>query len=340
MKPSPTTDLNPDCAAISAIRGGDRHRYREPVERYGDKVFAVAWCRLGDGDLAEEAAQEAFIHGYHRLALLDNAEKFGAWITAIARNAAINLECLALFYLEEKTVAEAAAFLGLSETAFTTRLHRARTALRTQLRMDYSMFLRDAKGLLPASEPATGASYTATDLFRFAQFMGSRFLVFDWKTEHERLELRLTPVSSKPLGNLMPAFWHPFSTVTLCKNGRVETHLNQADQRRLMKLHGLTADRAAALDPLVSQAVASALRAYTGGDEKLAEANLGQEPNEVIYRIDPARAGGAMWRTVFLVFTGFLMICQGYWNTRKQSPAVKAELRAGSQLAEPPNASQ
>jgi RNA polymerase sigma-70 factor (ECF subfamily) len=169
-----------DAQAVAAIRDGDRDRYRELVDRYGAKVFAVAWCRLGDRGLAEEATQEAFIHGYRQLALLGNAEKFGAWITTLARNAAINLglrhrseldrrerwaleqtpsakdeqdeplsaetvraalaslapihrECLVLFYLENRSVTEAAALLGVSESAFKVRLHRGRAALRTLL---------------------------------------------------------------------------------------------------------------------------------------------------------------------------------------------------------------
>ena len=80
-----------DAATIAAIRAGDRERYRELVERYMNQVFAVAWCRLGDRWLAEDAAQEAFIKGFQRLDLLSQTEKFGSWIVAIARNAAINL---------------------------------------------------------------------------------------------------------------------------------------------------------------------------------------------------------------------------------------------------------
>lgn len=80
-----------DSQAIAAIRDGDRERYRELVERYAPKVFAVAWSRLGDRALAEEAAQETFIAGYRRLSLLGRAERFGAWISTIARHTAINL---------------------------------------------------------------------------------------------------------------------------------------------------------------------------------------------------------------------------------------------------------
>ena len=57
-------DLGQDAAAVAAVRNGDAERYRELVERHERRVFAVAWSRLGDAALAEEATQEAFIRGY------------------------------------------------------------------------------------------------------------------------------------------------------------------------------------------------------------------------------------------------------------------------------------
>ncbi|HOW64065.1 MAG TPA: RNA polymerase sigma factor [Candidatus Paceibacterota bacterium] len=174
-----------DAQTVAAVRLGNCERYRELIERYERRVFAVAWARLGDPDLAEEATQEAFIRGYRHLALLGQGGRFAAWITAIARNTAINLglrrrhelrkrerwalenlpaqsplesndpkeepisaetlrttmaglpnhhrECLTLYYLEGRSIADAAQTLGLTETAFKTRLHRARNALRTRL---------------------------------------------------------------------------------------------------------------------------------------------------------------------------------------------------------------
>jgi len=178
---SKCADPSADASAVEAVRSGDRDRYQELVERHADKVFAIAWCRLGDRDLAEEATQMAFISAYRRLSLLGEAGKFGSWIGAIVRNAAINLglrrrgeiqkrqrwaleqdatdagpteepatpretlretlealppihrECLVLFYLENRSVTEAAARLGVSESAFKVRLHRARSVLREAL---------------------------------------------------------------------------------------------------------------------------------------------------------------------------------------------------------------
>lgn len=80
-----------DAAAVTAILEGDRDRFRELVERYGNKVFAIAWSRLGDRTMAEDAAQETFITAYRRLSMLGGTEKFGHWVTIIARNTSINL---------------------------------------------------------------------------------------------------------------------------------------------------------------------------------------------------------------------------------------------------------
>jgi len=80
-----------DAQAVEAVRRGDAERFRELVERHERRVYAVAWSRLGDATLAEEATQEAFIRGYRYLRLLGEGEKFAAWIVAIARNVAINL---------------------------------------------------------------------------------------------------------------------------------------------------------------------------------------------------------------------------------------------------------
>lgn len=83
--------LGADAAAVAAVRNGDAERYRELVERHEPRVYAVAWSRLGDATLAEEATQEAFIRGYRQLWLLGDANKFAAWITSISRHVAMPL---------------------------------------------------------------------------------------------------------------------------------------------------------------------------------------------------------------------------------------------------------
>jgi RNA polymerase sigma factor (sigma-70 family) len=54
-------------------------------------------------------------------------------------------ECLVLFYIEGKTGAEAATGLGISESAFRVRLHRARGALREKIETSLAESLRALK---------------------------------------------------------------------------------------------------------------------------------------------------------------------------------------------------
>jgi len=86
-----TSSAQQDESAVAAVRRGDAERYRELVERHERRVYPVAWSRLGDATLAEEATQEAFIRGYRHLWLLGDGAKFAAWVNTIARHAAINL---------------------------------------------------------------------------------------------------------------------------------------------------------------------------------------------------------------------------------------------------------
>jgi len=90
MTDSANSTAQQDKSAVTAVRGGDAERYRELVERHERRVFAVAWSRLGDATLAEEATQEAFIRAYRRLWLLGDGAKFSGWINTIARRVAIN----------------------------------------------------------------------------------------------------------------------------------------------------------------------------------------------------------------------------------------------------------
>lgn len=73
-------------------------------------------------------------------------------------------ECLILFYLEKRSGSEAAAALGISETNFRVRLHRARAALREQLekRIEHSLAdLRPGRTLVPIIMTAILSSSSA-----------------------------------------------------------------------------------------------------------------------------------------------------------------------------------
>ena len=108
---------------------------------------------------------------------------------ALAGLPAAHRECLVLFYLEGKSGAEAAAALGISETALRVRLHRARAALRERLeeKLEGSLAkLRPAKTLVPAvmagvlasssAKAATAGGMGATILAALAKFTPFKWL--------------------------------------------------------------------------------------------------------------------------------------------------------------------
>jgi len=49
-------------------------------------MVAIAYSRLRDRDLAEDAAQEAFLSAFRNISKLRDAKQFGRWATGICRN--------------------------------------------------------------------------------------------------------------------------------------------------------------------------------------------------------------------------------------------------------------
>jgi len=83
---------------------------------------------------------------------------------ALAKLPDSHRECLVLFYLEGKSGAEAAAALGISESALRVRLHRARAAMRTLLEAKLAgslAQLRPSKSLAPVVMAGVLASFSA-----------------------------------------------------------------------------------------------------------------------------------------------------------------------------------
>ena len=77
-----------DAQIIATVLGGDREAYRHLVERYKDRVFGVLLRLVGDRDLAEDAAQEAFVKAYLALPRFRGESAFGTWLVQIAIHAA------------------------------------------------------------------------------------------------------------------------------------------------------------------------------------------------------------------------------------------------------------
>jgi len=75
----------PDRDLIRAARGGDRAAYGELYRRYSAMVHGLILARAAP-DHAEDLVQDVFLRAMTQLGRLRDADHFGGWIAAIARN--------------------------------------------------------------------------------------------------------------------------------------------------------------------------------------------------------------------------------------------------------------
>jgi RNA polymerase sigma-70 factor (ECF subfamily) len=80
-----------DEATLEAFRRRDPSAVRSLYQAYGPMVYAVAHRVLGRHDLAEEAAQQAFVRAWQGADQLDPERNPASWLATIARNAAIDI---------------------------------------------------------------------------------------------------------------------------------------------------------------------------------------------------------------------------------------------------------
>lgn len=84
---SPVIDLE----VATRFRDGDSDAVRAVYREYGRLVYAVAYKALGDRDLAEEAAQQAFVRAWQAAQSFDPSRELGPWLATIARRTAIDV---------------------------------------------------------------------------------------------------------------------------------------------------------------------------------------------------------------------------------------------------------
>lgn len=78
------TPLANETVLVLQARRGDQAAFVALVEHYQTPVYNLCARMLGDRAEAEEAAQEAFMRAYDRLASFDPARSFKTWLLAIA----------------------------------------------------------------------------------------------------------------------------------------------------------------------------------------------------------------------------------------------------------------
>jgi len=77
---------------VKAAQAGEVSAFAELVRRYERVAIITAHAVLGDFHLAQDAAQEAFLHAHRKLHRLRRAAAFGPWLLRIARRRAIRLQ--------------------------------------------------------------------------------------------------------------------------------------------------------------------------------------------------------------------------------------------------------
>lgn len=68
---------------VGAVRAGHSAAYDELVRRFQDMAVGYASALLGDRGLAEDAAQEAFVAGFHAIGQLREPRAFPGWLRRI-----------------------------------------------------------------------------------------------------------------------------------------------------------------------------------------------------------------------------------------------------------------
>lgn len=80
-----------DAELVAAACRGDVASFAHLYERHYRLAVGIARCRLADGHLAEDAAQEAFAVACRTLASLQDGDRFPQWLGTICRRTASRL---------------------------------------------------------------------------------------------------------------------------------------------------------------------------------------------------------------------------------------------------------
>ncbi|RJP73050.1 MAG: sigma-70 family RNA polymerase sigma factor [Candidatus Abyssobacteria bacterium SURF_17] len=77
---------------VERIRQGEQAAFQTVVEKYQQRMYAVAYGLLGNREDALDTVQEAFVKAYRSLAKFKGESSLYTWLYRITVNAAIDLE--------------------------------------------------------------------------------------------------------------------------------------------------------------------------------------------------------------------------------------------------------
>ena len=79
-----------EAARVQAARGGDEAAFRILVERYRDRVYALALRICKEAHAAEEIAQDTFVRAWRALPVFRGDSRFSTWLYRIAFRRALD----------------------------------------------------------------------------------------------------------------------------------------------------------------------------------------------------------------------------------------------------------
>lgn len=80
-----------DSKLIKLAQRGDRQAFGALVERFRERVIGVVYRMCGDMQLAEDAAQDAFVRAWQQLPRYEPRAPFQSWLYRIALNRATDV---------------------------------------------------------------------------------------------------------------------------------------------------------------------------------------------------------------------------------------------------------
>jgi len=165
------------------------------------------------------------------------------------------------------------------------------------LRTDYNLFLRAAEKIIPNNgitsnfQPDDFQANPA-ELFRFARFLGSRWLVSNFRCTDAGLVLQLTPVKATFQAltwNLAYLFFRrQSSSLVLRHDGTAIATLDPADLKLLNRIGKGDLPGQYELEAHVTAATTLAWQQFRAGDVAAAERTLGQVPDSDVF-VRPVR---------------------------------------------------
>jgi hypothetical protein len=188
------------------------------------------------------------------------------------------------------------------------------------MRTDYNLFLRVAEGILKTVEPSTvkidnNETLDKSELFKFARFLGSRWLINDCRSTNNGLVLRMTPVKAS-LWNLtwnipyLASFLSQGSKLTLRWDGTVATSIHENDRQTLCRLHGEDLIPDKELESVVAAAAAIAWQKFRAGDFAVAERTLGQVPDSEVFIRPQAKSTSTRLQRAFMIGIAIFMVIE------------------------------